>query len=509
MSSEFNAELLEDGKLTAFESKTLEYRRDLSSKERIVKTLVAFANSSGGNLVIGVNDDHTIRGIDDPLVEENKLVNLVKDRIYPVLVPEIEFKEIDEKTVLVAKVYPAGRRPFYLREIGPEEGVFIRLGSSTLQADQWQIAELRRQSEGESFDRYPNHRAKNGLDNDLIAKTFPDHDVEHTSRVLELVADDQGRTVPTNGGVLLFGNDRDLLFQDSWVQCGRFAGEGRLPDLVDQVEYHAPLLELPDLVEGFLKRHAFKGADLTEWKRKDDWSVPIDILREAVINALIHSDYSQQGGPLRVAFYDDRVYVESLGGLLPGMTVETMRSGTSRIRNPIIARVFRELHVSEQWGYGVQRIFSRASELGLPEPEYVELPGRLRLIVHTFHAAIKRGERPRAGGTSSIETSAPTSLTKSPTPLTKSTGALPKSLTKSFVKLLSAANETPVSRSEILASINVTNQTFNAERYVQPLLDAGLLDTTRQNRAHNQKYQTTDTGRAWLAEHEQGHDLLA
>jgi len=91
-------------------------------------------------------------------------------------------------------------------------------------------------------------------------------------------------------------------------------------------------------------------ATLIGWNRKDDWSVPLDILREAVINALVHSEYSQQGGPIRVAFYDDHVYVESLGGLLPGMTIETMRSGMSRIRNQVIARVFPEAHMIEQWG---------------------------------------------------------------------------------------------------------------------------------------------------------------
>ena len=69
-----------------------------------------------------------------------------------------------------------------------------------------------------------------------------------------------------------------------------------------------------------------------------------------------------------MAFYDDRVYVESLGGLLPGMTVDAMRGGVSRIRIQVITRVFHEAGMIEQWGYGVQRVFKRAAELSLPEP---------------------------------------------------------------------------------------------------------------------------------------------
>ena len=82
------------------------------------------------------------------------------------------------------------------------------------------------------------------------------------------------------------------------------------------------------------------------------------ILREVIINALVHSDYSQRGSPIRIAFYDDRIEIESPGILLPGMTIEDMKRGISMIRNPVIARVFRELGLIEQWGSGVKPIFA-------------------------------------------------------------------------------------------------------------------------------------------------------
>ncbi|MDR1513566.1 MAG: putative DNA binding domain-containing protein [Propionibacteriaceae bacterium] len=483
----FEPTLTPDGKLSEYESKTLEYKRDLSSKERIIRALVAFANSAGGSLVIGVADDHSVLGVADPLLEENRLANLVANGVQPMLRPDIEVITVGGKALLIARVYPAGRRPYWVAAEGPE-GVYVRLGSSTVQADQWQIAELRRQSEGVPFDLLPNLEADKGLDSQAIAAALPGREVGSAKSVLQLTVYEQGKQAPTNGGVLLFGHDRERLFPDAWVQCGRFQGPKGL-DLVDQVELYAPLLELPDLVEAFLKKHAFRGANLTEWRRKDDWSVPIDILREAVINALTHSDYSQRGGPIRVAFYDDRVYVESLGGLLPGMTVEMMKGGVSRIRNQVIARVFREAGLIEQWGYGVRRMFDRAADLGLPEPTYVELPGRLRFIVPTRHADIRAGAKPERVSQLHTEVTEITEITE-----TTEVGA------KYATRILRALRDAPMPRSELLTTVGLTPQTSNARRHIAPLLEAGFIEMTEPEKpnSRSQRYQITEAGRSLL-----------
>ena len=110
---------------------------------------------------------------------------------------------------------------------------------------------------------------------------------------------------------------------------------------------------------------------------KQNLSSPRNLLK-----TLVHSDYSQRGAPLRVVFLDNRIEVESMGILLPGLTIEEMKQGASRIRNPVIARVFKELGLIEQWGTGVRRIFAEARELGLPEPKIEEIALRLRFTVY-------------------------------------------------------------------------------------------------------------------------------
>nr|WP_301287499.1 ATP-binding protein [Methanocalculus alkaliphilus] len=131
----------------------------------------------------------------------------------------------------------------------------------------------------------------------------------------------------------------------------------------------------------FLKKHAFRGADISEIRRRDVWSIPLTILREAIINAIVHADYSQKGAPIRVSFFDDRIEIENPGILLPGMTIEDVKQGVSKIRNRVIARVFKELDLIEQWGSGFRRILREAEDLGLPEPEIIEVGMRVRVTV--------------------------------------------------------------------------------------------------------------------------------
>ena len=138
------------------EGKTLEFKRDLSSPRNLLKTLVAFANTAGGRIIIGVTDKtRQPIGIDNPLDEEERLCNLIADSISPRLVPNVEMTTVDGKTLLVVEVFLSNARPHYLHSEGPETGVYVRLGSTNRQADRELVGELRRSIEGVSFDELP------------------------------------------------------------------------------------------------------------------------------------------------------------------------------------------------------------------------------------------------------------------------------------------------------------------------------------------------------------------
>ncbi|WP_241537205.1 helix-turn-helix domain-containing protein, partial [Synechococcus lacustris] len=122
--------------LTTPEGKTFECKRDLSSPLNLLKTLVAFANSAGGVVLIGVADaSREVIGLQEPLQSEEQLCNLIADGIAPRLVPNVELVAHADLNLLLVEVFPSSQRPHHLIKQGPEQGVFVRLGSTNRQAD--------------------------------------------------------------------------------------------------------------------------------------------------------------------------------------------------------------------------------------------------------------------------------------------------------------------------------------------------------------------------------------
>jgi ATP-dependent DNA helicase RecG len=121
-------------------------------------------------------------------------------------------------------------------------------------------------------------------------------------------------------------------------------------------------------------------------KRTDLWTFPIVAIREAVMNAIVHADYSQHGAPIRVALFDDRLEVENPGLLLVGLTIEDIQKGISKLRNRVLGRVFQELGLAEHWGTGIQRMAAACLDRGLDAPKFEEIGTHFRVAL----SAIRR-----------------------------------------------------------------------------------------------------------------------
>ena len=217
--------------LKRHEGKTLEFERDLSSPEAILKCLVAFANTAGGIIVIGVEDrSKNARGVPDVLRAEEKLANLVSDSIRPRLVPDIEvvpWRKLKKLNLLAVQVYPSNTRPHYLERLGSEDGVFIRVGSTNRKAEALQIEELKRLNWRTAFDEQaiPDLKSE-AIDFRAASELFAPYRqlTAQAWSTLHITTEHQGRQVPTIGGLLLFGKDGFARFPDAWIQAGRFAG---------------------------------------------------------------------------------------------------------------------------------------------------------------------------------------------------------------------------------------------------------------------------------------------
>ncbi len=267
------------------EGKTLEFKRDLSTPEGALRTIVAFANTAGGTLVLGVEDkSRHVRGVRDPLDLEERLANLISDLVAPRLVPEIEILPWRRTQVLAVQVHPSPSRPHYLKRKGREGGVFVRVGSTNRHADRELIEELGRFARGEVFDERPMPELDSeALDFRAASESFAP--VRKLTRAdletLRLLTGYQGRKVPTVGGMLLFGRDRERRFPDAWIQAGRFQGADR-SRIVDRAEIHSfPARAIEEAI-AFVHKHALHGAEIGAVHRRERWSLPPLAVREAV-----------------------------------------------------------------------------------------------------------------------------------------------------------------------------------------------------------------------------------
>lgn len=326
-----------------------------------------------------------MRGVRDPLDLEERLANLISDLVAPRLVPELEILPWRRTQVLAVQVYPSPSRPHYLKREGLEGGVYVRVGSTNRRADRQLVEELGRFARGEAFDERPMPELDSeALDFRAASESFGP--VRKLSRAdletLRLVTVHQGRKVPTVGGMLLFGRDRERHFPDAWIQAGRFQGtdKGRILDRAEIRSFPGRAIE-----EGiaFVQKHALHGAEIGAVRRRERWSLPPLAVREAVINAVAHADYAQRGAPIRVSIFDDRLEVENPGLLPFGLTVEDLHRGISKLRNRVIGRVFHALGLIEQWGSGVQRMTAACRDAGLPAPVFEEIGTRFRVTIST------------------------------------------------------------------------------------------------------------------------------
>ena len=358
------------------ESKTLEFKRDLSSPDKIMRTVVAFANGAGGTVLIGVEDrSRHVIGVPNPSRIEEQVANLICDRIEPRLIPDLFVLPWRKVAVIAIVVHPSSLRPHHLKAQGVSGGVYIRVGSTNRPADPAQVEELKRFTRNETYDEQalPDLNSE-AVDFPVAAELFaPIRKLKPADlSTLAIIKRHQNRDVPTVGGMILFGRNRLALFPDAFIKAGRFDGvdRSRILDSADITSY--PVRAVEELL-AFIQRNIRRSITIAGLRNVETWDYPLVALREAITNAVVHSDYALRGAPIRVAIFDDRIEVDNPGTLPPGLTIPEIRQGISKLRNRVIARVFHELRLIEQWGSGIQRMTQACVEAGLPEPKLEEI----------------------------------------------------------------------------------------------------------------------------------------
>jgi predicted HTH transcriptional regulator len=473
------------------ESKTLEFKRDSSSLESILKTIVAFSNTAGGILIIGVADDHTIYGLENPSKSEEQIVNSVAHRIKPQISPDFHIMEVKGKFILVIQVdYLLA--PYYLSDKGEEKGVYIRIGNSNRLASVEAIAEMKRAKQHPFFDKAPcDSVVESDLDKELILKTFSDHKVTiDTSKLFSigLLVQKGKRILASNGGVILFGKAdiRQKYFPYAEVRCARFSGSSRA-EFIDRLNIEGGILAAVTEVPKFIRRNTKTAGKFGSMRRRDIPEYPIDGIRETLTNALVHANYEISGTRIFVAIYDDKLEIQNPGIMPPGMSIEQFKAGVSRIRNPVIARIFSELELVEEWGSGYKRIREACQKDGYPEPIWEEFGTVTRVTFFPHPEVVKI----------SVEAELGPSRDQVGTKLGPSWDQVKsEEVWDSEVMILLDRCHIPQNIIELMDVLKWTNRTKFRHRYVVPLIKKGLLKMTVPDKPQSskQKYQLTEEG---------------
>lgn len=367
--------------LSKTECTTIEFKENMNPQDRIIETVIAFANTAGGHLIIGVSNSKALIGVEDPLMVSEALASRIHDVIYPRILPNIETITYMNKYFVCAEIYPSTLRPHFKKSVGKEKSTYIRLGATTRLADQDLLRAIERSTNTLPYDEEPNYEM-----------SYEDLDLTAASQLLQkdsqltldnfislgLITKIGHDVYPTNAGVILFGKQRLRRFPHAWIQLGAFGGTDKTT-IVDQKDIEGFFWDKISEVIDFIKRHIQVGLTIETLQHTENWEIPPIALREAIMNAIVHTDYSLPGAPIRIAIFHDRVEIENTAILPWGLTFEDLKSGISKLRNPTIARVFHKIGYIEQWGSGIKRMMRACEEAGLEQPCFEEIGPRIRV----------------------------------------------------------------------------------------------------------------------------------
>ncbi len=348
------------------ESRFLEFKEYLPNPEILAKTVISFSNGGGGKIIIGVDDKRNITGVKDDIFDlKDKISNIIYERCYPNIIPEIYLETINKKKVMVVKIFPGNLKPYYLKKKGKINGVYLRIGASNRLADIENIVELERNRRNISFDEEENYEFRlDELDLSKLKKYFLDiQNIKITNEhllSLKLIKKIENKLYPTNGLLIILGKFEHVRFK-----CAKF--KGRTTEIfIDKKEFEGDIFEQLNNVEIFIKNHLNLGAKIEGYLRLEELEIPWNALREAILNAIVHRDYSKPGRDIKIAIFDDIVEITS-PGVMPNSIKpeEAMKTGRSEIRNKVIARVFKKLGLIEEWGTGFEKMINMMNNRNL------------------------------------------------------------------------------------------------------------------------------------------------
>ena len=352
-----------------FETENIEFK--LQFTEDLYKEVIAFANTDGGVIYIGINNDGEAVGIDN--VDENytRITNGIRDAIMPDVTMFVRYT-IQENKVVKISVGEGSYKPYYLKSKGLKpSGVFVRQGTSTAPASPEQIRAMIKESDGDHFE------SMRSMDQDLTfenAKSaFKKYGIEFAENKYRAL----GVIHPTEE---LYTN-LALIISDQCAHTTKVAvfGDDANTEFRDSKEFDGSIFKQLDDTYSYLTLCNKKVATFQGLERIEKADYPDAALREALLNALVHRDYSFSGSVI-INVNDKEMEFISIGGLLPGLSPDDIRSGISQPRNKNLADIFHRLHLIESYGTGIRKIYNLYADCSI-QPRIEVTSNTFKIII--------------------------------------------------------------------------------------------------------------------------------
>jgi len=353
---------------------SLHLARCLRDDEEFLTTLCALANAEGGTILLGGGGSG--EAAVNPVQPEAMLAR-ISAALQPAVLPAIEMHELAAGTVAIVRVPEAPLKP-----VAVNGRCYQRAGASNLLLSAAEIARLHLQSVSRSWDATPCETAQ-----------FADLDAEKIQRFLEMRREQRRQAIdaaaplpeqlsqlgllqagqPTMAAVLLLGRNPQAHLAHARIKAGRFKSETLI---VDEQEITGTLFDQIEQAFAFIQKHLTVRLVISgQLQREEVWDYPLPALREGLINAICHRDYTAAMAT-QIRIYDDHLLIWNPGSLPPNLQIEDLRRRhQSVLRNKLIGAAFYETGLVEKWGSGTNRIIEECRKLGLPEPEWREQQG--------------------------------------------------------------------------------------------------------------------------------------
>jgi ATP-dependent DNA helicase RecG len=333
--------------MTFQETETIELKSTVV--DDIKKEIVAFANCDGGKLYIGVRDDGTVSGLDNPDAASLQVSNMVRDAIKPDLSMFLHYETltIEEKRIVVVDIQQGTERPYYIAKKGLRpEGVYVRQGYSSVPATNTAIRRMIKETDGDRFEEM--RSLEQNLTFEKAGKEFADRNIKFGQVQMKTLGIMTQDGVYTNLGLLL--SDQCM----HTIKAAVFEGTNQ-NQFKDRKEFTGSLFQQMDDVYDFIDFRNQTHSTFEKLRRIDRRDYPEVAVREALLNVLVHREYSYRASTF-ISIYTDRIEFTSIGGLVSGVTLKDVMMGISVCRNAKLANIFYRLELIEAYGTGILKI---------------------------------------------------------------------------------------------------------------------------------------------------------